>query len=153
VFSPVRSTIDPGTRSITVADRHHTMSTQAYRFTWTVEVDGVLVAAGDLDVPAVPAAGSVSVGFPEAVSTATGPAGERCLTATASLAADTPWAAAGHEVAFGQAQLTQPKKPNGPDPAAPALAIPPSARSRQLTLGCAVLDAGTGECSTRPWRR
>jgi hypothetical protein len=44
--------------------------------TWTVEDDGVLVAAGDLDVPAVPAAGSVSAGFPEAVSTAPGPAGE-----------------------------------------------------------------------------
>ena len=68
VFSPVRITIDPGTRSITVASRHHTMSTQAYRFTWTVEDDGVLVAAGDLDVPAVPAAGSVSAGFPEAVT-------------------------------------------------------------------------------------
>ncbi len=68
VFSPVRITIDPGTRSITVASRHHTMSTQAYRFTWTVEDDGVLVATGDLDVPAVPAAGSVSVGFPEAVT-------------------------------------------------------------------------------------
>ena len=145
VFSPVRITIDPGTRSITVASRHHAISTQAYRFTWTVEDDGVLVATGDLDVPAVPAAGSVGVGFPEAVRTATGPAGERWLTVTASLAADTPWAAAGHEVAFGQAPLTQPTKPNGPGPAAPAPATPPSARPRQLTLGCAVLDAGTGE--------
>jgi beta-galactosidase len=145
VFSPVRITIDPGTRSITVASRHHALSTRAYRFTWTVEDDGVLVAAGDLDVPAVPAAGSVGAGFPEAVRTATGPAGERWLTVTASLAADTPWAAAGHEVAFGQAPLTQPTKPNGPGPAAPAPAPPPSARPRQLTLGRAVLDAGTGE--------
>ena len=147
VFSPVRITIDPGARSITVANRHHTMSTEAYRFSWTVEDDGVLVAAGDLDVPAVPAAGSVSVGFPEAVTgrTVTGPAGERWLTVTASLAADTSWAAAGHEVAFGQAPLTQPTKPNEPGPAAPAPVTSPSARSRQLTLGCAVLDAGTGE--------
>ena len=41
VFSPVRITIDPGARSITVANRHHQAGTQAYRFTWTVEDDGV----------------------------------------------------------------------------------------------------------------
>ena len=73
------------------------------------------------------------------------PAGERWLTVTASLAADTRWAAAGHEIAFGQAQLAQPRKPNGPDPAAPAPAAPSSARSRQVTLGCAVLDGDTGD--------
>jgi len=37
VFSPVRITIDPAARSTMVANRHHTMSTDGYRFGWTVE--------------------------------------------------------------------------------------------------------------------
>ena len=73
------------------------------------------------------------------------PAGERWLTVTARLAADTRWAAAGHEVAFGQAQLAQPGQPNGPGPAAPAPATTPGARAARRTLGCAVLDGDTGE--------
>ena len=147
VFSPVRITIDPGTRIITVANRHHTASTQRYRFGWTAEDGGTPVATGDLEVPAVPAGAAASVSFPQALTdgTATAPDGERWLTVTASLAVDTSWAAAGHEVAFGQARLTQPEKPNGPGPDAPGPATRPRTRSRQLTLGCAVLDAGTGE--------
>jgi beta-galactosidase len=147
VFSPVRITIDPGARSITVANRHHTVSTQGYRFGWTVEDGGMLVAAGDLEVPAVPARAVASVSFPRALTdgTATAPEDERWLTVTASLAADTLWAAAGHEVGFGQAQLTQPKKPNGPGPAVPAPVITAAAGGRQVTLGCAVLDGDTGE--------
>jgi beta-galactosidase len=126
VFAPVRITIDPGARIITVANRQHTASTRAYRFGWTAEDGGVRVAAGDLEVPDVPAGGSVSVSLPEAAAAAPASAGERWLTVTASLAADAPWAAAGHEVAFGQAPLTQPGKPNGPGPPAPGPAATPA---------------------------
>ncbi|HTQ89709.1 MAG TPA: glycoside hydrolase family 2 TIM barrel-domain containing protein, partial [Streptosporangiaceae bacterium] len=147
VFSPVSITIDPGGRSVTVANRHHTAGTAAYRFGWTAEDGGVQIAAGGLEMPDVPAGDAATVSFPRALAdaTASAPAGERWLTVTASLAADTRWAGAGHEIAFGQAELAQPGKPNGPDRAAPAPATPPSARSRQLTLGCAVLDGDTGE--------
>ena len=147
VFSPVSITIDPDGRSITVANRHHTAGTGAYRFGWTVEDEGVRVAAGGLETPNVPAGDVATVSFPRALTdaTASAPAGERWLTVTASLAADTRWAAAGHEIAFAQSQLAQPKKPNGPDPAAPAPATSPSVRSRQLALGCAVLDGDTGD--------
>jgi beta-galactosidase len=147
VFAPVRITIDPGARSITVANRHHTVSTRGYRFGWTVEDGGVRVASGDLEVPDVPAGDVATVGFPQAVTdaTAAAPDDERWLTVTASLAGDAPWATAGHEVAFGQAQLTQHRKPNGPGPAAPVPAATPGARSTRLTLGCAVLDGDTGE--------
>ena len=147
VFSPVTITIDPDGRSITVANRHHTAGTGAYRFGWTVEDEGVRVAAGGLEMPNVPAGGVATVSFPRALTDATAsvPAGERWLTVTASLAADTRWAAAGHEIAFAQSQLAQPKQPNGPDSAAPAPATSPSVRSRQLALGCAVLDGDTGD--------
>ena len=110
VFSPARIAIDPGTRTISVRNRHHTASTEAYRFGWRVEDGGVLVAEAALDLPVVPAAGTGRVGFPRGCSTASAsePEDERWLTVAASLAADTAWAAAGHEIAFAQAQLGQP---------------------------------------------
>jgi beta-galactosidase len=130
VFAPVRITIDPGAGSIAVENRHHTAGTGAYRFGWRVEDGGVLVAEGDLDLPAVPAAGTGRAGLPRALAdTALAePEAERWLTVTASLAAGTPWAAAGHEIAFAQAQLGQ-----------------PAPRSRRVTPGCAVLDGHTGD--------
>jgi beta-galactosidase len=141
VFAPVRITIDPGARSISVENRHHTVSTGGYDFRWTVEDGGMPVAAGALEVPRAPAAGTVRVGFPRALidGTASVPDDERWLTVTASLARDAPWAAAGHEVACAQAQLGQPRlgQPEAEPPRRP--------RSRQVTPGCAVIDGDTGE--------
>ncbi len=147
VFTPARITIDPGARTIAVRNRHHTASTAAYRFGWRVEDSGDLVAAADLAVPAVPAGGTGQVGFPAALlaAAAAEPGDERWLTVTVSLAAGTAWAPAGHEIAFAQAQLSPPdlaetlRPPPGLDIGAPA------ARTGPVTLGCAVLDAGTGE--------
>jgi beta-galactosidase len=97
----------------------------------------MLVANGELRVPAVPAGGTGRVPFPPAVPAAgpAAPEAERWLTVTAALAADTPWAAAGHEIAFAQAQLGQP---------APR-SRRPTPRSRRPTPGCAVLDGDTGQ--------
>jgi beta-galactosidase len=60
------------------------------------------------------------------------------LTVTASLAADTPWAPAGHEIAFAQAQVAHP----APTPP-PALPAPPAIQP--APPGCAVLGDDTGE--------
>jgi beta-galactosidase len=150
VFAPVGLEIDPEAQVIAVRNRHHAVSTVAYRFGWRVEDGGALVAEGDLEVPAVPAGETFSVTFPPALDYAisTEPEDERWLTVTVSLAADTPWTPVGHEVAFAQARL---------DPLAsePELRPPPglqigarsasAVRSGQVTLGGAVLDAGTGE--------
>ncbi len=93
----------------------------------------------------MPAAGRLSVGFPPALvdAAASAPGDERWLTVTASLAADTGWAAAGHEVAFAQAWLGQPAPaaPVAPRPFVPAAGERPG----QVTVGCAVLDRDTGE--------
>jgi beta-galactosidase len=147
VFAPAQITIDPGARTIEVRNRQHTASTGAYRFGWRVEDGGDLVAAGDLAVPAVPAGGTGQVGFPAALLAAAAPEpeDERWLTVTVSLAAGTPWARAGHEITVAQAQLSRPelaetlRPPPGLDIGAPA------ARTGPVTLGCAILDAGTGE--------
>jgi len=140
VFSPVRIMIDPAARNITVANRHHTQGTHRYRFGWTVEDGGVRVAAGGLEMPNGLAGDVSTAGFPRALidATASAPDDERWLTVTASLGADTRWAAAGHEVAFAQALLAPGKPPA-------ASATPASSSGRQLTLGCAVLDGDTGE--------
>jgi beta-galactosidase len=143
IFAPVRITIDPAARTVSVQNRHHTVSTAAYRFGWAVEDGGIPVAHGDLDVPPVPAADLAAVGFPQALThaTASESADERWLTVTATLAADTPWAAAGHEIAFAQAQLG-PSRLSARPAAVPATA---SAGPLQLALGCAVLDSHSGE--------
>jgi beta-galactosidase len=134
VFAPVRIAIDPGARSISVENRHHTAGLGAYRFRWTVEDGGRPVAAGDLEVPVVPAAGTGRVAFPAALieNTASEPEDERWLTVTVSLAADASWAPVGHEIAFAQAQLARP------------VGLPASPGSR-VTPGVAVLDGDTGQ--------
>jgi beta-galactosidase len=150
VFAPAGIGIDPGARTITVRNRHHTASTAAYRYGWRVEDGGVLVAEGDLAVAAIPAGGTGSAGFPPELldAVAAEPDDERWLTVTASLAADSRWAGAGHEVAFAQAQLDRldrlaPEEKLRPPPGLDIGAT--VARTGQVTLGCAVLDAGTGE--------
>jgi beta-galactosidase len=147
VFAPAGIEIDPGAGTITVRNRQHTASTAAYRFGWRVEDGGTLVAEGDLAVAAVPAGGTGYARFPPALldATAAEPDDERWLTVTAGLAAGTPWAPAGHEVAFAQAQLGQPGRQETLRPP-PGLDMgTTTARTGQVTLGCAVLDAGTGD--------
>jgi len=152
VFAPVRITIDPDARSVTVANRHHAAGTHGYGFGWKVEDGGVPVAEGALDLPAVPAGEIARVGFPQPLldslgslgSTAAEPGDERWLIVTASLAADTAWAPAGHEIAFAQAQLAHPAPT--PPPARPTRpASQPAPLSPLSPPGCAVLGDDTGE--------
>jgi beta-galactosidase len=141
VFAPVGIAIDPAARTISVRNRQHSAGLHAYRFGWTVEDGGVPVAAGGLEMPNAPPASVATAGFPQALTDAAAraPDDERWLTVTASLAADTSWAAAGHEIAFAQALLAgSAAAPPPVKPAAPAAA-------GELTLGSAVLDRDTGE--------
>jgi beta-galactosidase len=179
LFAPVRIGIDPSPGTITVQNRHHRADTGAYRLSWTLEDDGRLVADGLLDLPAVAAGAAGQVSFPAALAAAPARAtgAERWLTVIASLAADTAWAAAGHEIAVAQARLDQARLDQArldqarldqarldqaeqdqaeqdqaraaatPIPApAPALTSAPAAQhANQLMVGCAVLDARTGD--------
>jgi beta-galactosidase len=144
VFAPVAITIDPAARSISVKNRQHAAGLHAHRFGWTIEDGGVPVAAGHLEMPNVPPGHVTTIGFPQALAdaTASAPDDERWLTVTGSLAADTPWAAAGHEISFAQAPLAGPWA--GPAAVTPAARVTP-APAGLLTLGCAVLDQDTGE--------
>ena len=102
VIEPVRITGDAATRRLRVANLHDFRDLSHLAFPWTLEEEGALVAEGVLDLAAVPAGETAEVALPELPSTR----GEAWLTVRAVLAADEPWAPAGHEVAWGQLEVT-----------------------------------------------
>lgn len=93
VFAPLRVTREEN-GTLTVQNRHAFSDLSAYRLTWQVVADNKTVANGVL--AANPAAGEcVTVTLPLAEPYC---AKNAALTVTAVLAADTPWAKAGHVV-------------------------------------------------------
>ena len=102
VIEPVRITGSAG--GLTIANMQDFAGLDALTCTWTLEEDGVEVAAGELALPEVPAGGSVELALPPLPPTSA----ESWLTVRAALAKDTPWAAAGHVVAWGQVPITRP---------------------------------------------
>ncbi|MFC4808685.1 glycoside hydrolase family 2 TIM barrel-domain containing protein [Paenibacillus sp. GCM10023250] len=80
----------------------------AFALRWSVAFDGIEAASGSLDAAAAPGE-SVEVVIP--LPERTGTAGEAVLTVSLHTRADSPWADAGHEVAFGQFVL--PEAPGG----------------------------------------
>jgi beta-galactosidase len=88
------------------------------RARYELAVDGEVVQAGDLDVPAVPPQEAAVVELPEWDP----PAGrERWLTIRFTTAAEEPWAPAGFEVCWGQLRLEPEVAPGSP--AAPTAAV------------------------------
>ena len=106
VIEPVRITGDAGAGRLSVANLHDFRDLSHLVFPWTLEEEGVAVADGVLEV-AAEAGATAEVALPDLPATR----GEAWLTVRAVLAADEPWAPAGHEVAWGQLAVT---------PAAPA---------------------------------
>ncbi|HET7725023.1 MAG TPA: glycoside hydrolase family 2 TIM barrel-domain containing protein [Propionibacteriaceae bacterium] len=96
VVAPVRISVGD---SITIMNRRRFTDLSDLVLEWST-TDGV---SGTLEVPHVRAGESVTVGLPDLPPVT----GERWLTVSARLAADTAWASAGHEVAFGQGQLQE----------------------------------------------
>jgi beta-galactosidase len=106
VVEPVRVAVGD---AVTVTNRRDHTDTSDLRFVWTVEDEGVPVADGELHVPAVAAGDTAEVSLPDLAGLPTA-TGERWLTVRAVLAAATPWAPAGHEVAWGQGRLVAPQR-------------------------------------------
>ncbi|WP_165984475.1 glycoside hydrolase family 2 TIM barrel-domain containing protein [Streptomyces sp. YIM 98790] len=130
-----------GGGTVTVTNGHDFRSLDHLVFEWSFQAEGETVAGGPLAVPALAPGESATVPLPPAPRTAGG--GERHWTVRALLAADTPWAPRGHEVAWGQF------------PAAPAAGPPPLAalpragsgprhENGRLLLGPAVFDPAGG---------
>jgi beta-galactosidase len=117
VYEPVRLTIAGNT--LTITNRYDVLDTSHLSLLWDVADEGVVFARGTLDFPIIPAGGSATIQLPEL------PAEDHWLTIRVVLTHDTPWASAGHEVAFTQSHLTPPT----PKPAAPAPTSAPAPAS------------------------
>jgi beta-galactosidase len=141
VIEPVRAAIDADSRTIEISNLHHSRDTAYLRWTWTVEDEGVEVAAGSLEVEPVAAGGKISVAWPKEAADVASAAGhgELWLTVRGVLAADVKWAEAGHEIAWGQGRISPALRPATPVPSGR-----PAARDGEIQLGAGVFDARTG---------
>ncbi|WP_129837732.1 glycoside hydrolase family 2 TIM barrel-domain containing protein [Streptomyces sp. RFCAC02] len=137
VIEPVRITGDAARGTVTVRNGYDFADLDHLVFTWTYAVEGVRVAAGDLAVPSLAPGEQADVALPPVPADA--PAGEAVWTVHARLAADTAWAQAGHEIAWGQLTAVP-----APPPAAPAVLSAPRREGERITLGPGVFDARTG---------
>jgi beta-galactosidase len=106
VVEPVRLSAR-GPHELSVRNGYEVRDLSHLRFGWALEEEGRPVAEGILDV-ATTAPGETSVvalaPFPPTTK-------ETWLTVRAVLAADEPWAPAGHEVAWGQVPVSTPARP------------------------------------------
>ncbi|GAA1550979.1 glycoside hydrolase family 2 TIM barrel-domain containing protein [Kribbella sancticallisti] len=151
-FEPVHLTVDPDARKLRLANRYDSADTSNLALQWELADDGVIVARGVLDMPVVAAATEATVEWPKKALDLPGSDAERWLTVRAVLAADTAWAPAGHEIAFGQARVGVP--PTAPRTAVDAAvrpavdaAVRPAVARRHggaVELGPGRFDADTG---------
>jgi beta-galactosidase len=113
VFEPVRigEALGDGLR---IENRFLFRDLAHLRFEWALEEEGVAVASGALELAPLPAGAVAELPLPLMPATT----GESWLTVRAVLAADEPWAPAGHEVAWGQLPIrpASPASLKGPDP-------------------------------------
>jgi beta-galactosidase len=106
VIAPLRFTFEAG--AVIVENRLSFATSDGYRFDWTVEADGVEVAAGALEVPSVAPLTRATVALPAGIAESfADAAGEVFLTVRAVTGEATDWADAGHPVAFGQTRLRE----------------------------------------------
>ncbi len=98
VIAPAEITTD--WREVTVRSWYDHGSTAHLAYRWRVETESGEQASGTLDVPVLAPGESATVALP-ALDVDQGT--DTVLTVVAELAAETPWAPAGHEIGFGQA--------------------------------------------------
>lgn len=149
VIEPARIRIDVDGQTITVSNHHHSRDTGYLRWRWRLADEGDVRGGGELTVPVTPAGGAATIPWPPELTTAAGTArsGERWLTVTAGLAKDEPWAGAGHEIAWGQAEVEAvPAARPQPDARRPATRQPTRRRrdSGAIFVGDAEFSADTG---------
>ncbi|MDO4784147.1 MAG: glycoside hydrolase family 2 TIM barrel-domain containing protein [Propionibacteriaceae bacterium] len=135
VITPIRLGLDE--RHLTVSNLQHALDTAGIAFRWSWEVAGEVRAAGELPNPQIAAGESATVPLPDLPDAST--EAHSWLTVTAELAADTPWAGAGHVLSTAQRRLDS-------LPAARPLIVPagPTADGGRVRVGPASFDARTG---------
>ena len=104
VVAPVQLSLTAG--AVEVANGYDMVDLSHLAFQWVLERDGVPCQGGRLDVPPVEPGERATVPLPARFPAGAG--GEWWVTVRGVLAADQPWAPAGHEVAWGQVRLSEP---------------------------------------------
>jgi beta-galactosidase len=141
VIEPLRISVAADWSGFTVRNGQDFTGTGAYSFRYMVESDGGPIDAGTVDVAPVAPQAEAAVKLPVSLAALAGslPDGEPAvLTVSAVLAADSAWAPAGHEVAWGQAA-------RGLGAAVlPVPVEPVLVQETELSLGPAVFSRATG---------
>jgi beta-galactosidase len=118
VFQPVRvRAVDRVEQLYAIENRQAWTGLDGYRATWELSRDGIQVEGGTLSPLEVPPGESREVTIPHRVI----PAGDQAdyyLTFRFCLVEGTPWAEAGHCVAWDQVPLGEELAPRGPSPGA-----------------------------------
>nr|WP_255622031.1 glycoside hydrolase family 2 TIM barrel-domain containing protein [Tessaracoccus sp. OS52] len=135
VTSPIKLEVDD--LGLVIENRRHDGDTSDLRFVVLDEVDGRVVARHEIDVDPIWPDGSDDVDIPDPPAVSDG---ELWRTARAELAVDTPWAPAGHVVAFHQVQLT-----NAGFARERGVAAEPIRAEAEIRVGEAAFDARTGD--------
>ncbi|WP_372351218.1 glycoside hydrolase family 2 TIM barrel-domain containing protein [Streptomyces sp. KL116D] len=149
-LEPVRMAIDLVAGRVSVRNRYDVRDLAHLRFLWTLEVEGVPCARGELKTPDVAARDTGEISVPDLPAVG---GGEAWLTVRAVLAADEPWAGAGQEIAWAQARLPRPPAPPSAHPSRPV--APPPFDGPHLDVWRAPTDndRGMGDNSVlRSWR-
>ncbi len=100
VWEPVAITVAPDWSQVEIGNRYAMVGLEHCAFDWSVELDGDRVAAGVLSVGSCGPDEHLKIALPSECTGARTPGA--VLTVSAKLAADTLWAKAGHELAWGQ---------------------------------------------------
>jgi beta-galactosidase len=141
VIAPVRiATEDASTNALRITNRYQFRDLSHLEFRWSWEADGLPLAAGTMTVPSVSPGGSVMVALPPAPTSSADAPTETWLTVRAVLANDEPWAAAGHEVAWGQLRAGHPRAASVQLASGPPVTVDVDT----IRLGNARFDPATG---------
>ncbi|MGY0056808.1 glycoside hydrolase family 2 TIM barrel-domain containing protein [Streptomyces sp. LZ34] len=140
VIEPVRIEGDGAAGTVRVTNTHDFADLTHLAFSWAYEAEGVEVGGGELAVPPLAPGESADLKLPE--RPATGADGEALWTVRARLAADTAWASAGHEVAWGQLPAAAPTASSASS--ATDAAVAPRREDGAIVLGPGSFDPATG---------
>ena len=156
LFQPIACTFDAATKTLTIRNKRDFASTADVRVHWQLTADGEPIQQGELPRLEIPAGGVVDcgLGIADCGRGGLGPLGEYHLTVQFVLAEDTPWAAAGHVVAWEQFPL--PCSPAPLPPLSPTTPIATDETTDHLTLtGEAwqmVISKALGQLVSWQWR-
>ncbi|NGO69697.1 beta-galactosidase small subunit family protein, partial [Streptomyces boncukensis] len=156
VIEPVRIAQGSTPGTVRLANLYDLTDLSHLELVWSYDTEAGTVASGPLAAPPLGPGESTELKLPEPPEEPQ--AGEAVWTIRATLAADTPWAERGHEVAWGQIAPRGGAEPR-PAPAAP---LPPlrdgtpgsstlgngAPGSGTVTLGPGTFDAATGTLLT-----